>query len=102
METISNSLLDFGALGVMVAGLFWMNQNLQKRQDALSKKFADQIEEQEKVHRESEDRIRDRYDEVIKRYELRLSEVQSTIVDLLKENTSALSTIQEKISDLQD
>ena len=55
MDALSTTLLEFGALGAICGGMFWMNTRLQQRQDRLLEKFTKQVREQEVQHQKAED-----------------------------------------------
>ena len=94
MDTLTNALIDFGALGIMAGALFYMNQQLQKRLDSTLERFTKQIAEQEKAHQLAEEGIRDRYDKVVRRYDERIDKVYEHIVESLREQSTTLSAIR--------
>jgi len=99
MDPIFNALLEFGALGAIAGGMFWMNARLQQRQDRLLEQFTKQVAEQEIQHQKAEENIRDRYDQIVRRYEERIERVYANVVEVLKEHSRLLeriSTLLEK------
>tara|TARA_Y100001973_G_scaffold106348_1_gene183677 strand:- start:12266 stop:12571 length:306 start_codon:yes stop_codon:yes gene_type:complete len=97
MDALSTTLLEFGALGAICGGMFWMNTRLQQRQDRLLEKFTKQVREQEVQHQKAEENIRNRYDQIVIRYEERIERVYTGILDLLKEHTVLLERIKESL-----
>lgn len=94
MDPLLSAFLDFGALGAIAGAMFWMNTRLQQRQDRLLEKFTEQVSEQELKHQKAEENIRDRYDQIVKRYEERIERVYSNVVEVLKEHTLLLERIR--------
>ena len=69
MESMLEILLDHGSLGVFAAFLIWLYTNMQKRMDELTDRFQGQLEEMGKIHKEDQEVLRKRYDEVISKYD---------------------------------
>tara|TARA_Y100000114_G_scaffold157224_1_gene188159 strand:- start:1537 stop:1842 length:306 start_codon:yes stop_codon:yes gene_type:complete len=97
MDPVFTALLDFGALGAIAGAMFWMNTRLQQRQDRLLEKFTQQVAEQELQHQKAEESIRDRYDQIVRRYEERIERVYSNVVEVLKEHSVLLERIRASL-----
>jgi len=97
MDPVFTALLDFGALGAICGAMFWMNTRLQQRQDRLLERFTQQVAEQELQHQKAEESIRDRYDQIVRRYEERIERVYSNVVEVLKEHTILLERIRASL-----
>tara|TARA_R110001592_G_scaffold72890_6_gene222730 strand:+ start:2938 stop:3243 length:306 start_codon:yes stop_codon:yes gene_type:complete len=97
MDPLFSAFLDFGALGAIAGAMFWMNARLQQRQDRLLEKFTEQVAEQELKHQKAEENIRDRYDQIVRRYEERIERVYANVVEVLKEHTTILERILDSL-----
>lgn len=97
MDPMLNAFVDLGALGAIAGAMFWMNAKLQQRQDRLLEKFTQQVAEQELQHQKAEENIRDRYDQIVRRYEERIERVYSNVVEVLKEHTLLLDQIRASL-----
>ena len=60
---------DFGALGLASGAIFWLYIKANQRLDALTDSFQEQLREQSKNHAERESSVRDRFDEVVRKYD---------------------------------
>tara|TARA_B100001123_G_C15169881_1_gene970940 strand:- start:780 stop:1220 length:441 start_codon:yes stop_codon:yes gene_type:complete len=70
METgILNALLEYGSMGLFAAFLVWQHLNMQKRFDKLVEKFQTQLEGIQEKSELNEEKLRERYDAVIKQYQ---------------------------------
>ena len=64
-----NTLTDYGALGLFAIYLIWNSHNLQKRMDELVGRFSEDSKALESKSDEREEKLRDRYDAVIAKYD---------------------------------
>ena len=65
-DQILSQLLDFGALGIFASFLIWQHLGMQKRLDRLTSRFQAQLKEIDDSYDTRVDKLRDRYDIVIK------------------------------------
>ena len=63
------ALVDFGALGLASGAIFWMYLRMSKRMDVQTDSFQSQLREQAQEFNDRESQIRDRYDDVVRKYD---------------------------------
>ena len=93
MESMLEILLDHGSLGVFAAFLIWLYTNMQKRMDELTDRFQGQLEEMGKIHKDDQEVLRKRYDEVISKYDGERKQMRLQI----KQRVEAVGSIVQKI-----
>jgi|TARA_Y100001963_G_scaffold67218_1_gene93692 hypothetical protein len=95
---MENSLLqvmiDYGSLGIMCAFLFWQHIQNQKRNDALSVRFQDQLDNIRASSKEDEEKIRARFQIVVEKYD-------SERIAFFEERSSMRSELADKIDNIQ-
>ena len=62
-------LLDLGITGLFIGYLLWMNKTQTQRLDSYVERLLETLSGIEKEREEGYDKIRDRYDEVISKYD---------------------------------
>ena len=90
MEALVDSLLADGHLGVFAAFLVYQFVTMQKRMDALVENFQKQLKEINDEYDGRIDKMRERYDSVIK-------EARAETVDQAKDFLQVRNKIQEQI-----
>jgi uncharacterized phage infection (PIP) family protein YhgE len=105
---ILQAVADFGALGIASAAIFWIFIKTSKRLDDLTDSFQAQLREQAEECNKREGAVRDRYDEVVRKYDeerlawtTRLDGIEKElkdVEDLLKEGLGEIRTQYSKIS----
>ena len=93
MESMFEMLLDHGSLGIFAAFLIWLYTDMQKRMDDLVDRFQSQLEEMGKIHKDDQEILRQRYDEVISKYDGERKQMRLQI----KQRVEAVGTIVQKI-----
>ena len=68
-ESLFKVILDYGSLGIMCAFLFYLHLQTTKRNDALSDRFTDQLNKLRDDSKAEEERIRERFMDVISKYD---------------------------------
>ena len=63
------ALLEYGSMGLFAAFLVWQHLSMQKRFDALVDKFQEQLRGIQDKSEAAEDKLRERYDGVLKQYQ---------------------------------
>ena len=96
-DTLISLLLDFGALGIFAGFLVWQHLGMQKRLDTLVESFQSQLRDIQDREAAQEERLRDRYDAVIAKYDSERTQTQSDIVTKLD---SALVKLDEGLKEL--
>ena len=97
-EPLLAQLTDFGALGLFAAFLVYQHLSMQKRMDGLVEKIQDQDREARQEGAEAEERLRDRYDAVISKYEEELREMRQFIRVRVEENSRKIDQILSHLS----
>jgi predicted ABC-type ATPase len=91
VDSITSSLLDFGALGLFAGFLIWLNTRMQKRLDETVEQFRKTLEMQETAHAAAEELIRSRYDNLLAQYNAERGKLYDDVVKKLDQialNTS--------------
>jgi len=96
-DTLISQLLDFGALGIFAGFLIWQHLGMQKRLDTLVESFQTQLRDIQDREDAQEERLRDRYDAVIAKYDSERTQLQSDIVSKLD---TALVKLDEGLKEL--
>jgi len=93
MMEILEMLLDHGSLGIFAAFLIWLYTNMQARMDALVDRFQVQLEEMQNIHKGDQELLRERYDDVIAKYDSEKKQMRLQI----KQRVEAVGSIVQKI-----
>lgn len=93
MTEILEMLLDHGSLGIFAAFLIWLYTNMQARMDALVDRFQVQLEEMQNIHKGDQELLRERYDDVIAKYDSEKKQMRLQI----KQRVEAVGSIVQKI-----
>jgi hypothetical protein len=101
METITSSLLDFGALGLFAGFLIWQHAKNTKRLDETVESFQQTIRDQETAHDAAEELIRTRYDAIIARHEEKQSAIYQDVVKKLDDHNRVLEDVHASIRGIQ-
>ena len=95
MDPITTALTELGPLGLFAAFLAWQYATQQKKIDGMIDKFQEQIKELQKDSAESEERLRDRYDSVIREKDeqlrLKSDSLESNVERTLRNTDELLS-----------
>ena len=99
---------EFGALGLASAAIFWVFIKTSKRLDQLTDNFQSQLREQADECNARESAVRDRYDDVVRKYDeerlqwtTRLDGIEKElkdVEDVLKDGLGEIRTHYTKIS----
>tara|TARA_Y100001973_G_C5180384_1_gene324518 strand:- start:1453 stop:1914 length:462 start_codon:yes stop_codon:yes gene_type:complete len=68
-SSLLEALLEYGAMGLFAAFLIWQHLSMQKRFDKLYESFKTQLKDLQEKSEKNEDKLRTRYDDVIKQYQ---------------------------------
>ena len=93
IEAVLEMLLDHGSLGIFAAFLIWLYTNMQARMDALVDRFQAQLEEMQNIHKGDQELLRERYDDVIAKYDSEKKQMRLQI----KQRVEAVGSIVQKI-----
>ena len=107
-EHILQALADFGALGLASGAIFWMYIRMSKRMEVQTDNFQKQLREQTEECNKRETEVRNRYDDVVRKYDQerldwtkRLDSIEKEIKDLeslVKEGLGEMRSHYNKIS----
>jgi len=105
---ILQMLADFGALGLASGAIFWLYLKMTKRLDELTDNFQKQLKEQMDDCNRRESEVRDRFMQVVEKYDTerlqwvtRLDGIEKELKDvegLLKDGLAEIRTHYTKIS----
>lgn len=105
---ILQMLADFGALGLASGAIFWLYLKMAKRLDDLTDNFQQQLREQMEDCNRREAEVRDRFMEVVNKYDqerlqwvTRLDSIEKEVQDtegLIKEGLGEMRNHYAKIS----
>ena len=93
IEAVLEMLLNHGSLGIFAAFLIWLYTNMQARMDALVDRFQVQLEEMQNIHKNDQEILRERYDDVIAKYDSEKKQMRLQI----KQKVEAVGSIVQKI-----
>ena len=93
IEAVLEMLLNHGSLGIFAAFLIWLYTNMQARMDALVDRFQAQLEEMQNIHKSDQEILRERYDDVIAKYDIEKKQMRLQI----KQKIEAVGSIVQKI-----
>ena len=89
---IFSYLFDAGAMGIFAGFLIWQHLGMQKRMDSLVESFQTQLRDIQVRGDEQEEKLRDRYDIVIAKYDVEREKLMSDVVGKLDQALSKLDT----------
>jgi hypothetical protein len=93
-------LLNHGSLGIFAAFLIWLYTNMQKRMDELVDRFQVQLGEIRKDQKKDIDMLRDRYDDVISKYDTDRARVRSQIKDRIEKIAMRLQSMDKRFTNM--
>ena len=96
-----NALLEYGAMGIFAAFLVWQHISMQKRLDKLVEKFQAQLEGIQGKSEVSEDKLRHRYDAVIKQYQDDKAALYTGVSGKVEESMRMVEKLEKKLSAVQ-
>lgn len=86
-------LLDLGITGLFIGYLLWMNKTQTQRLDSYVERLLETLATIEKEREAGFDKIRDRYDDVIAKYD---SERDKLLIDISGKLDEGLKTMHQK------
>jgi len=90
-------LFDFGALGLFAGFLIYLYLGMQKRMDALVSAFQSQLRDIQSRCDDQEEKLRDRYDNVIAKTEDDKAALRDNMIRAIEENARKLDSALEKL-----
>ena len=98
--SILDALLEYGALGIFAGFLVWQHLSMQKRLDKLVDKFQLQLESIQEKSESSEEKLRDRYDTVIKGLQDDKTTFRLNVAEQIAEAMRSIDSLRSHIDGL--
>ena len=102
-------LVEYGMAGIFIAYMIWQDSHNSKKADAQLVKFEGQLDKMREKQSSDEKALRNRYDQVIKKYDderqhfqKQKNELKLEVVSLISDSTSRLERFQKIVSELSD
>ena len=102
-------LVEYGMAGIFIAYMIWQDSHNSKKADAQLVKFEGQLDKMREKQSSDEKALRNRYDQVIKKYDDERQDFQKQknqlkleVVSLISDSTTKLEKFQKMITDLSD
>ena len=99
---ILQMLADFGALGLASGAIFWLYLKMAKRMDDLTDNFQIQLKEQMEDCNRREAEVRDRFMDVVNKYDNERLQWVTRLDGIEKEMQDTESLIKEGLSDMRN
>jgi Skp family chaperone for outer membrane proteins len=91
-DALLSQLADFGALGIFAAFLMYQHFTMQKKMDQLIERFQAQLNDIRAQCDAQEEKLRDRYDSVIAKYEEDAKALRDGLVKAVEDVARKLDT----------
>ena len=95
-------LADFGALGLASGAIFWLYLKMAKRMDDLTDNFQVQLKEQMEDCNRREAEVRDRFMDVVNKYDNERLQWVTRLDGIEKEMQDTEALIKEGLSDMRN
>lgn len=92
--------LEYGALGLFAGFLVWQHLSMQKRFDKLVDKFQGQLEGIQEKSDANEEKLRDRYDTVIRQYQDDKTTFRVNVSGKIDEVIRKINSLKESVDKL--
>ena len=92
--------LEYGALGLFAGFLVWQHLSMQKRFDKLVDKFQGQLEGIQEKADANEEKLRDRYDTVIRQYQDDKTTFRVNVSGKIDEAVRKIQALKERVDKL--
>lgn len=99
---ILQMLADFGALGLASGAIFWLYLKMAKRMDDLTDNFQKQLKEQMEDCNRREAEVRDRFMDVVNKYDNERLQWVTRLDGIEKEMQDTESLIKEGLTDMRN
>lgn len=99
---ILEMLADFGALGLASGAIFWLYLKMAKRMDDLTDNFQIQLKEQMEDCNRREAEVRDRFMDVVNKYDNERLQWVTRLDGIEKEMQDTESLIKEGLTDMRN
>lgn len=102
-------LVEYGMAGIFIAYMIWQDSHNSKKADAQLVKFEGQLDKMREKQSSDEKALRNRYDEVIKKYDdermefqKQKNELKLKVITLMSDWTNKLEDMQKTVIELAD
>lgn len=102
-------LVEYGMAGIFIAYMIWQDSHNSKKADAQLLKFENQLDKMREKQSSDEKALRNRYDQVIKKYDderqdfqQQKNELKLEVVTLISDSTTRLEKFQKIVSELSE
>lgn len=99
-STILDAFLEYGSMGLFAGFLVWQHLSMQKRFDKLVEKFQGQLEGIQSKAEANEDKLRDRYDVVIKQYQDDKTTFRLNVAEQISEAMRSIDSLKAHMDSL--
>ena len=101
-DGLLGGLLEFGAMGMFAAFLVWQYTKMQARFDALVEKFQQQLEGIQDKNDANEQKLRDRYDNVISQLQDDKTTFRVNVADQISTAMRHIDSLKDKVEKSSD
>ena len=91
------ALLEYGSMGLFAAFLVWQHLSMQKRFDKLVDKFQEQLKGIQEKAEANEEKLRGRYDTVIKQYQDDKTTFRINVAGQVTEAIRKIDEVEKKV-----
>jgi ElaB/YqjD/DUF883 family membrane-anchored ribosome-binding protein len=100
MDSLYTGLLDYGSLGLFLIFMLWQHLSMQKRFDSLVESFQKQLAGIQDKSEAQEDKLRERYDSVIRQYQEDAVTFREGVAGEVKEAIRRIDRVDSTINGL--
>ena len=100
MDSVLPGLLDYGALGLFVVFMVYQHMSMQKRFDSLVESFQQKLDGIQDTAEAQEDKLRERYDSVIRQYQEDAVTFREGVAGEVKEAIRRIDRVDSTINGL--
>lgn len=101
-QHILQALADFGALGLASGAIFWMYIRMSKRMEVQTDNFQQQLREMQEDCNKREAEVRDRFMEVVSKYDTERLEWTNRLGSIEKEIQDLESLVKEGLGEMRN
>lgn len=98
MDPLFGALIDYGVAGLFLLYMIWTKSQDQKRADIQQSRYEDKLENLRKDSNEAQEKIRERYTNVIDKYDIQISSYSSERSELRNSLDTSLDEIRKSVS----
>ena len=99
-SSLLGALLEYGSMGLFAAFLVWQHLSMQKRFDKLYESFKAQLKDTQEKYEANEDKLRDRYDVVIRQYQDDKTTFRVNVAEQIASAMRNIDSVKERMDAL--